>query len=663
MWMPPEGAGRALGCIATTFTFDPDFFEQQCLGRFLGLDARPGESAGDIGYLIEREEKLAETPVCLIADRGLNPDARSLRWDVLPAAHRTGVMHAKVALLVWERCVRTIVASANLVESSFRSSIELAVAFDAFDGAELPRPFVVDLLGTVRRVVALTPVSPEATGPRERADSIVTRAAEVVAGFALPERAGRGSPRLAVVSPSRGRDAVDGLMETWSGGPPKRASVMSPYFDRGDRPSRAGARLTEVLAKRSAEVRFIVPVEHLSERDVVQVPAALLDSIPKRIPSQLLDVRQPEPKEPRRLHGKLILLESDTWVSALVGSSNFSAAGLGLGGGGNLEIGVAVGAPSSSDEGRTLKALALPGEPVSLEEAELEGVDDPDEVVVQIPAGFVQVLGEPGPPPELHIELDPTTLPPSWSIDTPDGRPLLDSVTWKRRGSPRVAVVSIHGEQLPFNVALRWDDDADTSPRVNFPVNVTDPARLPPPEELRSLPVDAVLRALASTRPLHEGIVKALARPERRPDPDRTDEMDPLKRFSPSGQLLHRTRELSAALAGLKARLERPAATLDAFLWRVHGTFGPVEIGRRLVEERRLGRSLAGEEAFMLAEIGLTLASVELDKSSRFIPDERKSMRSAIRNAAEELQALCVELDEAPELRAYVHDAFKRAAA
>jgi hypothetical protein len=40
--------------VTTTFTFDPDFFEQQCLGRFLGLDTRPGEAAGDLAFLLER---------------------------------------------------------------------------------------------------------------------------------------------------------------------------------------------------------------------------------------------------------------------------------------------------------------------------------------------------------------------------------------------------------------------------------------------------------------------------------------------------------------------------------------------------------------------------------------------------------------------------------
>jgi hypothetical protein len=60
---------------------------------FSGLIPAPAR-ASDIGYLIEQEEKLAETPVCVVADRSLNPDSRSLRWDILGVGAPTGVMQA-----------------------------------------------------------------------------------------------------------------------------------------------------------------------------------------------------------------------------------------------------------------------------------------------------------------------------------------------------------------------------------------------------------------------------------------------------------------------------------------------------------------------------------------------------------------------------------------
>src|SRR5207237_407991 len=61
-WEPPDGAGEPIGCVATTFTFDPGFFEEHCLSRFLQLETDPREDSA--AYLIEREEKLGHQCVC-----------------------------------------------------------------------------------------------------------------------------------------------------------------------------------------------------------------------------------------------------------------------------------------------------------------------------------------------------------------------------------------------------------------------------------------------------------------------------------------------------------------------------------------------------------------------------------------------------------------------
>jgi hypothetical protein len=663
LWLPPDGAGRALGCIATTFTFDADFFEQQCIGRFLGLDTRPGEAASDIGYLIEREEKLAETPVCVVADRSLNPDSRSLRWDILGVGAPTGVMHAKLALLLWEHVVRVITTSANLSERAYRSSIELAVATDAMDGCELPQQVLDDLLSSLERIVRLAPGAGRADGPRARALESLTSARERIATFGLPSRARRGAPRLEIVATGTGGDALDGLMRTWPGGPPRRATVMSPYFDAGESPSRAAKRLVEVLSKRGAAVEFIVPVDHLGEREVVQVPRALLDAFPARVGVGLFDVKQPNEGESRRLHGKLIVLQSDAWVAALVGSSNFSAPGLGLGGGGNLEVGLAIGAPAGSAAGNDLVKLALRGEEIAIDHADFAAEADPEERVLPIPAGFLQALGDPGPPAVIEFELEAELLPNEWWIRTPDGHDLLDSASWTAAGRKPLVKVSAPTGELPFNVTLQWrGPDGVVVPPTNLPLNVTDPARLPPPEELRSLPVDAILRALASVRPLHEALVEALQKRDRSVGrASHEGEIDPHKRFSPSGQILYRTRELSAALVGLRERLERPAASLDAFLWRLEGPFGPAEIATKLIEERRTNRSIPGEEPFMLAEIGLTLANIDLEAASRFVPEQRPRMRRAVRATIRSLAKRCADAEAAPSLQSYVDDAFRRA--
>ncbi|MGI8757289.1 MAG: hypothetical protein ACR2MB_15820 [Acidimicrobiales bacterium] len=654
LWVPPDGAGRAVGCVTTTFTFDADFFEQQCLGRFLGLDTRPGEAAGDLAFLLEREQKLAETPVAVVADRSLSPDARSLRWDLLSVRGRTGVMHAKVTLLVWEHAVRFVVSSANLTPPSYRSSIELASVVEASEASEVTAGLCEELVQSVERLVSYAPAMEGGEGPRERALSTLRRARETLAGFDLRTSEPRGTPRMRVVFPDRDRDAIDGLMDVWQGGPPQHATVMSPFFDVGATASRAAERLADVLTKRGASVDVIVPVEKADERTIVRAPAALRDGLPGRIELALYDVRQPEKAEVRGLHGKLVLLESPSWVAALVGSSNFTAPGLGLGGGGNLEVGVAIGVRADSRDAKALRALVLRGDPVD-PGATHEPEEDPNELEVAAPSGFLQVLGEPAPAPVLVFELDPDGLPKQWRVATADGHRILDSDTWNQDGRPIPVRVASPIDGIPANVLIHWPEAQSAS----LPVNVTDPGALPVPEELRDLPIDLVLRALASARPLHEAL-------EPRPGQDHGEgqdgppvDLDPHRRFSPAGQLMHRTRLLSAALVGLRDRLERPAVTLDALRWRLDGPFGPGEIAKGLARERT---TIPGERAFLFAEIALTLSQVELAHVTRLISDRRDEAEGLLRASIETLAELAgQEHDGRTAVTGYVDAAFEQA--
>src|SRR5262245_40295267 len=97
VWEPPTTAGDHIGCIATTFTFDPNFFEEHCLSRFLRLDTDPREDGA--AYLINREEKLAEATVCVLVDRSHADGSASARWAVLPITVPNRIFHAKVSVL------------------------------------------------------------------------------------------------------------------------------------------------------------------------------------------------------------------------------------------------------------------------------------------------------------------------------------------------------------------------------------------------------------------------------------------------------------------------------------------------------------------------------------------------------------------------------------
>jgi hypothetical protein len=87
-WSPPESAGPAVACLATTFTFEADFFVEDCLSRFLQLSTVASETEGisSIAAVLEEEDRLSEAQVTVLVDRSSPSEKRNLRWDLLPVA-------------------------------------------------------------------------------------------------------------------------------------------------------------------------------------------------------------------------------------------------------------------------------------------------------------------------------------------------------------------------------------------------------------------------------------------------------------------------------------------------------------------------------------------------------------------------------------------------
>ena len=175
--------------------------------------------------------------------------------------------------------------------------------------------------------------------------------------------------------------------------------------------------------------------------------------------------------------------------------------------------------------------------------------DDETATEWALPQGFLECLVDPGVEPALILRVAPALLPEKWTIRRAEGDVLITHLTWRKAGSRDEARVPLKGERLPLFVFVEWVDEGERR-QCGWAVNVTEPGRLPPPDELRDLPVDALLRALASMRPMHEALTLELRRHERiSTDP----ELDPLRRYSDSGQLFARARRLSAALIGSAA--------------------------------------------------------------------------------------------------------------
>ncbi|MPY94438.1 MAG: hypothetical protein GEV08_15670 [Acidimicrobiia bacterium] len=658
LWQPPEGAGAAVGLVATSFTFDAEFFESACLSRFLGLDARRGESDRLVA-VIEEEERLAEVRASVVVDRSERPSGRSLRWDLLTVAAPGGLQHAKTTLAVWERLVRIIVSSANLTPAGYRSQVETMMAFDLAPGASVPLPFAEELLDALVEIVEAAPGDRGRPGPKARALATLADARQRARGLGLPMSWPRRGLRAAAAPAQPGTSPLDQLGDVWSGIQPRRARVLSPFWDTADGRGAAAAALARRLAQRGdAAIRFAVSADHTTAGLVVRAPGTLTASVPKRVDCSFETFMAPG-TEPRRLHAKVIVLESDEWVAALVGSSNFTEAGLGLSEHfGHLELNVWLGAPAGSPEGTALTALVPAGEPIEPQDAQwAPAVEDDVPVGAVLPAAFEDCLLDPAAR-TMTLSLDASSLPPRWHISLPGAGVLTDDERWRAAGSPRELTFDVAIDHPPFWVDVTWDDDAGPC-RAPWAVNVTDPSALPPPSELRDLPVDALLAALASTRPIHEALRDALAAEERKANDAQLNELDPLKRHTTDG-LFRRTRRLSGALSGLRARLERPVGNPEALRWRLHGPFGPVSVADLLLAEAEAGGRLPGEAAFAVAEVALTVARSDWGRAATpAVPVEL--LRSEAAAVVDELATRCAETTLADELAAYVEAAFGEA--
>lgn len=154
-WEPPEDGGDPVCCIATSYTFDEAFFEQECLSRLLGMETDANEFGQ--GYVVELVEKLAQTRVSVLVDRRHGGTIRSLHWDLLPIHVPQACMHAKISLLVWSNAVRLMVSSSNLTGPGYRSNLEVFGCLDFKPKSEAPLAQLHKALDFIESILASSP--------------------------------------------------------------------------------------------------------------------------------------------------------------------------------------------------------------------------------------------------------------------------------------------------------------------------------------------------------------------------------------------------------------------------------------------------------------------------------------------------------------------------
>jgi hypothetical protein len=651
LWQKPDGAGEPLAVLATTFAFDPDFFERDCLARFVAVESvnEGTGSADDVVARLELEEGLRAPMVAVLADRSAQAERSSLRWDLLHCQVDGGLLHSKVAILIWENVTRVVVGSANVTPAGYRYNIELVMAADLGPTCMFPRTVLEALADELESYLDLVPGLDPSVPARQRVSRILelfrTRSAEQ-----SPTR----SRLIAAIAPTNGRvQPLDSFRAVWSGAQPLGATHVSPYWDAND-----GTVLKAVNGLLTGR-----PASKLWHDVAVTIgPGGETSFPPVHLKNGLVDeVVQlgPIDENIRPLHAKCLVLHSNQWVAALIGSSNHTRAGLGMGGSRrHRELNVWLGAPADSQEGMALWDLVPLGIVVDIE-APYEPADDEDEAeeLAVLPAFFQLCrLSKSSVTWSLTLTFETAASPKAWRVTLPNHDLVIDHAEWRRQGSPASGTHKLGSDDLPMFVDVEWD-----GAKTSWVVIADDRHELPPGFGLKDLRSAHLLEALASGKTLAQAMREKLERDaHNRQGGSAGIVIDPLKRFDSRGTLLRRGRALAAALSALERRLARPVTTLDALEARLSGPLGPRFIARKVVDDHADGTIARSEAMFTVAEVALVVSRVAWGDVLQHV--DREQGLTLVDDTLEEFVYLGSELGKEPaHLTGYLQRAIEEA--
>jgi hypothetical protein len=668
LWERRAEFGEPIGCVASTYTLDAPFFEEQCLARFVALESDPQEAEDSRVYLVEREERLSQIRACVIVDKDHVPERRSLRWDLLPITlEGAGVMHAKLSLLVWQKRVRLLVGSANLTEPGYRQNYEHVAVLEFGPEGSLPRRLLDEALEWLERLVGLAPGRVQRKeGPQVAALGLMSRARRLSRRW---PRGGWGrGPRAVLLPVWPGEASLFSRIgqSLWSGQSPTRAEILSPFYDPDPRAAAAILKgLLAIMAPRNRRLVFCgsgraLPrgIVELDVPEQFRQPVAASDRHAFRLVEQ-------GDQEPRALHAKALWLERDRRVAFVVGSSNFTMAGTG----GparracNVELNVGYWIPSShSPFGRVCRMAYPPFRDLEADARYLHLLTP--EVQTPEPSRFDGLPRSFGlalyrvQDGKAWLSLEISGTPPlGFTVLTEERARLADDGNWSKQGRPSSFDALLVEDRPPSCVYVEWREGRELH-RAVWPVNVADASSLPAPEELRSLSLEELMEVLTSARPLHEvvrTILRRRAQARRAGSVAAHEEVDPHKKVDTSGFLLQRMRRLGRALEGIRRRLQQPVHSVEALRWRLHGPVGPLKLADRLAADTA-GNTGA---AFFIAELARTVKrEVDWTQAAKALGD--KAVRSEIRTAMGLLNERARGCAANPELQRYVSEVFRR---
>jgi hypothetical protein len=632
LWRPPQNAGDPIGCLTTTYTFNPTVFEEQCLARFMDIESEP--SREDLAYVIERESRLGSIYAGVLADHSQAGVVHSLRWDVLPVRIRGGKQHSKVTLLVWNRHIRVVVASANLTEPGYRYNQEVTGTVD-IKPADSDPEFLAEVIRFLRALISVVPGAVDTVKPRaiERAIAFLDETERLTRDWAPRGRRGTMRQHFVCTLPSIGGQAERSTLSeainacSRRGRAPHTVWIASPFFDMNDESAMVASTLCKSMGRGlTRDLLLCVPAAATGESvntARLAAPKAIFER-PKQygvsVSVGILPDKDGE-KNQRIWHAKMLLLAADDYAALMVGSSNFTCAGMGIGRNRNAEGNLITLADrvSYGRESGNLEAIwpefTKVEDPASAEW--LGSAADPEEeglaAMLPAPEGFLSATYQAGDTKKILLSVDPANLPIDWQVSacTDVRQIMLNANKWEADGRPPLIELPWDRDTVPERLVVEWDGH-----EAYLPINVEDSSALPPPALLSSMSVEDLLRIWSSVDP--GAAFRVWARQQQPTDLFDSDldavtpvELDPLRMYNLATTFLHRVRHRARVLAQLRTNLQRPVSGQQALEWRLRGLVGIELLADRLLKEFLAAGENAGEALLSLADFLIVLSEVE----------------------------------------------------
>lgn len=614
---PSAQLGPLMGILATTYEFDPEFFETDWLPTLLGLGAWDDRNWTS-RVAIEKALDELEGAVVFADARRYRGRPRSLRVEVEPVCLPMGAsFHAKVLLLVHRDAVRLHVASANLTEAGYRRNREVAAP----------------LVATASRPEHAGLIAAAIEGMKAALEPWWTETAEVVfqAARGLLHTWPRPKVSDQLLWGATGASPLNTLVQSWPEGEAvQRITIVSPFWSEEDGLAGPLSGIAGQLRDRGAlgsrpEVRLLTEAKSVGEERYLPVlpeSFATLDAgrLGVRAVAVAVDPRVlPDEVDShdglvRPLHAKVILLEGPTTSVAYLGSANFTQRAWGLiqNGPQNIEAGFVLRRQGAARSQLTTLVPATIGVPVPLTGAAQSRIglypsSEPAKAWPPFLAG-VQLVPSAGHPERLVLQVSVVlgAIKGPWSISSlgEGEEPTLIDLP----GSPaeRDLLVDLSPELLAQllrdeEVRVRWWTlEGDR----NVPINVARSAR------------DALPLVPGSAKPGESMLIAyyqgQIAFGDLYPDPE-AGAPGGEAASAPAPELggvdttriqSYQVREFVEALRGIRDDLRSAArSTPRAMEVALRGAVSPLALARVVANEVTAARRTATAGAFQLFEI------------------------------------------------------------